>query len=72
MTKEEQIQFVRRFLGGIADAIITDIELGKVPEEWNGVELKWLADYWVSHSAAMYKDKARKAKFNNTVLVNDL
>lgn len=72
MTREEQIQFIRSLFRGIGDAIVKDIELGKVPENWDGVELRWLADYWVSHSAAMYKDKARKAKFNNTVLVNEL
>ena len=42
MTREEQIQFVKSLSETVINGIITQIESGKIPEEWRGVELREL------------------------------
>ena len=42
MTRDNQKQIVEDMTGEIAGDIMMAIDEGKVPEEWGGVELRWL------------------------------
>ena len=68
-----QVTFVRELTETVTQKIVDDIFAGKVPAEWNGIELRQLlADRF---AAAVFKDTLtgkRKREYNNTVLVNNL
>lgn len=75
MTRDEQRHFVHELSATIAEEIVKQIDDGKVPSEWNGIELRWLLSERHKQSAAMcsgYDESKRKRKFSNTVLVNNL
>lgn len=75
MTKTEQKAFVRGLSKTIADEIIKQISEGRIPEEWDGHELRALLAYRHEQSAAMSlvrRDRRRKRDFDNTLLVNNL
>lgn len=42
MIPDDQIRFVYEFLGDIEKEIVEEIRAGKVPENFDGLELKWL------------------------------
>jgi len=71
MTHEEQARFVEDLVGAVAASLIDDIASGKVPEAWDGKELRQLlADRF---SRQVYSLPLRQRReYNNTVLVNDL
>lgn len=70
-SKEEQIEFVNELCKEIAKGIVNQIENGKVPAEWDGIELRWLVQ---EHASTNWgnKDKKRKREYNNIVIVNNL
>ncbi len=71
MTKEEQKQFIVDLMELIQRGILARIENGRVPAEWNGIELReYLTRVADKHRAVM--SQGRKRDFNNTVLVNNL
>jgi len=73
MTKDEQKQFVKDLTENVAKSITRKIEAGKIPENWDGIELRWLLKEtfaYESYDGDSYK--SRKREFRNTVLVNDL
>ena len=71
MTRTEQRKFVRSLAITIAEKVVSKIESGRIPEEWDGFELRQLlADKFAHESFKM--DNTRKKEYNNTVLVNNL
>lgn len=45
MTREEQIKFITALTDSVRDELITEVEVGNVPDTWDGFELRqWLAD----------------------------
>jgi hypothetical protein len=74
MTKDEQKQFTKNLTGSIADKIIEQIDSGKIPENWDGVELRWLLQDLFSREARYYPDKrkSRWKDYDNTVIMHDL
>jgi hypothetical protein len=71
MTKQEKIQFVKDLFSGMETRIIQNIENGNIPEEWDGIELRWLVSDIAEENT--YKgDKRRAKEYNNTVIVNNL
>lgn len=71
MNKNEKIQFVldlsRTIQRTALDAIIDD----KIPEDWDGVELRWyLAE--LHKRSASFGNTSRKRKYNNTINTSNL
>lgn len=71
MTKNDQINFVKAITQSIQDKIVQQIEDNKIPESWNGIELRWLLAENFNRATSQY-NKGLKRKYNNTVIVNDL
>ena len=77
MTKEEQIAFVRELADAVTVSIVTNIANGKVPETWDGHELRQLLADRFAQSAGISdsmknKRRARRRDYENTVIVNNL
>jgi len=73
MDMNEKISFVQQLTTAVADEIITNIETGKIPEEWDGIELRWyIAEKFNQVVFKGTGSKARKRDYNNTVIVNNL
>jgi hypothetical protein len=73
MNAIQQKRFVKELIKRVEEKIVADIDAGKTPDEWDGVELRWLIgerfeDCIYKHTGG----KRRKAEFDNTVLVNNL
>lgn len=67
---EEQIEFVDSLLNSVKEDIVKKIKAGKIPDNWDGIELRWyLAERFARET---YGNKSRKREYNNTVLVNNL
>ena len=71
MTKKDKIKFVKSLTASVALEIISKIESGKIPENWGGVELRWLlAERFENETIPGYV--SRKAKYNNDVICNNI
>jgi len=75
MTSEEQKQFVFKLCTTIARSIVAQIDDGKIPEDWNGIELRWLIAERAND--ACYGDIAgsfrlRRRRYNNILRINSL
>jgi hypothetical protein len=71
MNADEKKQFVKELAEELMKTIIRDIEAGKVPEDWDGVELRWLLSDRSSSNFGKMQTKRRKV-YRNTVIVNNL
>lgn len=73
MNRDEQIKFVKELTNTITIWLISDIEAGKTPETWDGIELRqFIAD---RYAASVFKGLlvgTRRREYNNTIRVNDL
>ena len=70
-TRNEQREFIYSLTSRIGAELIQQIEAGKIPEDWNGIELRQLlADKFAESTATM--DRKRKSQYHNTVIVNNL
>lgn len=70
MTEQEKVRFINDLCDSIKKDILSNVP--KMPEEWDGHELRqYIAD---RAKCAQFAKMApsRKAKYNNTVLVNNL
>lgn len=73
MNKDEQIVFVKALTEDLAKQLIIKIENGRIPESWDGLELRWLIQEQVTWNNYSSKTmKKRKREFKNTCLVNGL
>ena len=71
MQRSEQKKFVKDLSVSITKTILTSIDAGKVPADWNGIELRQLlADKYQANTVAM--TRSQKREFNNTVLTANL
>ena len=69
MTPEEQKALTKSICQHAAEFVIGQIERGKVPESWDGIELReYLSDRIKWHNM----EKRRKREYNNTIMVNGL
>ena len=73
MTKREQQQFARELRAGILSETLHDIRANRVPETWDGVELRQLlADRF---ERSVYRRPLlgkRGREYRNDVLIRDL
>lgn len=73
MTPEEQKEFVRDLSKTITDDICEQIDQGKIPGEWDGIELRYLLMYRHTQSNRMGSDfKGRHRKVRGVIVVNNL
>lgn len=72
MNRDEQKEFVNDLTDNVRKEIIGNIENGKIPESWDGIELRtYIADRF--RDAVMVKmNRGRKREYNNTILINNL
>lgn len=73
MDRNEQAKFINDLLEHIRLELMHNIDEGKLPDTWDGVELRWLIAYRANR--AVFKGAGnynRKREFNNTVIVNNL
>mgnify|MGYP001597201587 CR=1 FL=1 len=68
---KDKITFIKELADQITLDIIKDIQNGKIPETWDGIELRWLFALR-SDSNFGSLQKKRKREFKNTVIVNGL
>lgn len=72
MDKQEKIEFVRGITELIANSIIGKIEDDRIPDNWDGIELRQFIEDKAKMVNFVSMDRKRKREYNNTVLVNDL
>lgn len=72
MDSKDQIQFVTDLTNAVRDKVIEQIEAGKIPETWDGIELRWLLRDKFEAQTSSRVDKKRKREYNNTVLVENI
>lgn len=72
MNRNEQIRFVNDLTGSMARTIKNHIRTGRIPREWDGLELRQLIAEHAQRNAYVDMGKARKREYNNTVIVNNL
>jgi len=72
MTKEEQRNLVTVLATSVVHSVLVDISEGKVPEDWDGHELReLLADRFSRQRTDAVKGK-RKTAYTHTLIVNGL
>ncbi len=74
MKATDQKKFVRELSGRVAKDICQQIADGKIPDNWDGHELRrLLADrHKASAAISSCMNGSRLREYNNTVLVNNL
>jgi hypothetical protein len=75
MSKRDQRRITRELLSSFGATIDAHIDLGLLPAEWDGLEIRELIAELADRSrATSMRDKRnqRKRDYDNTVLVNDL
>ena len=73
MDKQTQINFVIDLAANITRDMVKNIEAGKTPEDWDGIELRWwMAECFGRCVLGGTSTKSRKRDYDNTVLVNNL
>ena len=72
MTKQERIDFIAELCGNVTKELLDKVD--KMPEEWDGIELRWLIAEKFSQVVFSQINVTRKRKheYNNTVLVENL
>ena len=70
MSAEEKHKFIAELVESVSTTVHANVD--KMPEEWNGIELRqYLADKFAD--AADYKmPRTRKLNYNNEVIVRNL
>ena len=73
MTRQEQIDLLNEFVGRVRDSMIAKAD--NWPEDWDGFELRWLAQEAFTQQAATNNTADRRKrykKFENDILVKAL
>lgn len=70
MNKTEKKRFLRELTKNVLDEMLDDMR--KVPDEWDGIELRaWLAARF-GRAAYVKMNRARKRNFDNTLATENL
>lgn len=73
MTDLEKKEFVRNLTESICIKLLQEIDTMKIPENWDGVELRWLLEEEFKNEARYGNRKSsRRRNFLNTVNINNL
>lgn len=69
MTKTERKKFIREYGKSLTDYVLKRVD--KMPDNWDGIELRWYFAE-VADDSSFNKKSPRRKEYNNTVLVNNL
>lgn len=73
MNKRQKVRFVKELSKSIADSVVESITSGKIPQDWDGIELRWLlADKYTSACGSPAYLSGRKRIYTRIVLANNL
>ena len=75
LTREEQLQFMKNAMDTMMEDFEKNIKNGKIPEDWDGVELRWYIRDKASEfvwSDMRNKKSKRYKDYDNIILVNNL
>jgi hypothetical protein len=72
MNKQEKIEFVEGMTNYMKDYIVDLIKKDKIPDSWDGFELRQFIEDSAKGCNFVHMNKGRKRDYNNTVLVNNL
>lgn len=74
MDKEDQIEFVEELCDHVKNKILRYIDANKIPESWDGIELRRLiAEQYQNIVYDHYSNKSKRIKdYKNYVLINNL
>lgn len=75
MNAESKVEFVNNLTKSVCDEIVGKILTGKIPQEWDGHELReLLADKFAAERSEPLSNKrsARYKAYRNAVLTNNL
>lgn len=73
MTHNEKKEFVRNLTESICTKLLQEIDTMKIPEDWDGIELRWLLEEEFKGEARYGNRKGyRRRKFLNDVNINNL
>ena len=72
MDKPTKIELVRNLTRSVGEILINDIVADKIPEDWDGIELRRLLAERFQRQVIGTMSRCRKREFENTVLVNNL
>lgn len=73
MDKAEKVRFIHTLTATVIDRIESQIYDGKIPDEWDGIELRWLlADKFTDCTYSAMRFQTRRRNYKNTVVVNNL
>lgn len=72
MKYAEKVTFIAELIGNVQDGIIKKTD--KLPENWDGIELRWyIADKFADAVMGSYDKRSKRYKdYENEVLVNNL
>lgn len=72
MSREEQKQFIKELTGSVAEVAYKLIDQGKIPEGWNGRQLRRWLEYKFKQANWCAWSRKQTNDYNNDVLINDL
>ena len=75
MNKRDQKRFVRELMQTVRQSVFDNIDRGKIPEEWDGHELRqFLRDKFSQSGSSIMQDKGnqRRRNYDNHVLTTNL
>lgn len=76
MNQQEKALFVSSLVNNVANELLDQIKAGRIPEEWNGIELRWLlAQRFQDATLSTRHDRGNQRRFRsfkNEVLVRNL
>jgi hypothetical protein len=73
MDAKEQKYFITELCNNIAVKLLNEIDDNKIPDTWDGCELRQLIADEANYMAHYLKDnKRRYREYKNTVLINNL
>lgn len=73
MSPEQQERFVRELSWGVVNKILVEINEGQIPENWDGIELRWLlAERFKDAVLSNTSTRIRKTEFNRYLINHNL
>lgn len=68
--RKEQRRIIKEALKDAGDRVLA--KLDRMPEEWDGFEIRWLLSAAIDHAVFHPEHKKRRREFNNQCLIKDL
>ena len=72
MNKEEKKQFIKDLTSSITEEILQKIENDNIPENWDGIELRWYLRDRYEWNASYQRKTKREKDYKNEIIVRDL